>query len=49
LPLLEDGINFIIRQKGDKHVLYRGEKVLVEDLAETCPMFFKEFIVKEKI
>ena len=48
LPLLEGGINFIIRQNGNRHVVYRGEKVLVEDLAETCPMFFKEFIVREK-
>jgi len=46
-PMLDEKARFIIRQRGDRHVIYRGKKILVNDLADKCPMFIKECVVKE--
>jgi len=46
-PVLDEKARFIIRQRGDRHVVYRGKKILVNDLANKCPMLIKEHVVKE--
>lgn len=46
-PMLDEKARFIIRQRGDRHVVYRGKKVVVSDLAQNCPTFINEHVVKE--
>ena len=46
-PLLCRELRFVIRQTGKRHVVYRGRKRLVLDLARGCPMVHAETIVKE--
>lgn len=46
-PLLRRKLRFIIRQTGERHLLYRNRKRLVLDLARDCPMACAETIVKE--
>ena len=45
--LLEHERRFIIRLKGDRHLLYRGKKVLALDLAKSCPILYSERIIKQ--
>lgn len=47
-PLLEKKLRFIIRQVGSRDVIYKGNKKLVETLAEECPMVYAERIIKEE-
>ena len=46
-PMLHRKLRFIIRQTGERHLLYRNRKRLVLDLARGCPMAYAETIVKE--
>ena len=46
-PLLNRKLRFIIRQTGERHLVYRNRKRLVLDLARDCPMAYAETIVKE--
>jgi len=45
--LVPGGYRFLIRQRGDRHVLYRGRKVEMMQLARICPLPYAETIVKE--
>jgi hypothetical protein len=47
-PLLEKGLRFIIRLVGDRHLIYRGERISAKELALRCPMFYIERIIKEE-
>jgi len=52
-PLIQEGHTFIIRNKGDRHLLIghspAGEvKVATEDLATSCPMHYATHIVREE-
>ncbi len=46
-PLLSDERRFIIRMRGDRHVLYRGRERSMLDLALACPLPYADRIVKE--
>lgn len=43
-----DSYRFIIRQRGDRDVLYRGRKRQMMALARSCPLPYRETVVKEK-
>lgn len=47
IPLLEKNRRFVIRMRGDRHVLYRGRKRSCLDIARGCPTPFAERLVKE--
>lgn len=47
-PLLERELNLIIRLVGDRHLLYRGRKILAQELANNCPLPYAEKVVKEE-
>ncbi len=38
---------FIVRMKGDRHLVYRGKKVITKDLANKCTLPYSEVIVRE--
>jgi hypothetical protein len=40
-------LQFIIRLKGDRHLVYRGRTVLAHKLAASCPLPYQRTIVKE--
>ena len=45
--LLSNNNRFIIRMKGDRHLVYRGEKIITKDLANRCFLPYTEVIVRE--
>lgn len=45
--LLSCNRNFIIRMKGDRHLIYRGKKIVALNLAEQCSLPYSEVIVRE--
>lgn len=45
-PLLERGLQFIVRQRGDRHLLYRGRLVLARDLAQRCTLRYREAVIR---
>ena len=47
-PFLDRGMRIIIRLEGDRHLVYRGRKVLALDLATSCRMPYAERIIKEE-
>ena len=40
--------DFIIRLKGDRHVVYKGRRVLARDLAHGCPVLYREGVIREE-
>lgn len=46
--LLLENRRFLIRMVGNRHLLYKGTKILAEDLAKSCPTPFAETIVKQR-
>jgi hypothetical protein len=40
-------LQFIIRLKGDRHLIYRGRKVLADELAIGCALPYRQTVVKE--
>ena len=48
VPFLDRKIDFIVRLEGDRYLVYRGRKVLALDLAVSCPMPYRERVVKEE-
>jgi len=46
-PLLENSRKFIIRMRGDRHVLYRGKSRSMEEVAKGCPLVYADRVVKE--
>jgi len=47
LPLLEQGSRWVIRQRGDRHVLFNGKARSELEVATGCAMKYAEMIVKE--
>ena len=45
--LLNGNRRFIIRMKGDRHLVYKGEKIITKDLANGCFLPYSEVIVSE--
>jgi hypothetical protein len=43
-PLLERGARFLIRQRGDRHLLCRGQTLLAKEIARTCPCPHRTFV-----
>lgn len=48
VPLLERKLRFIIRSVGDRHLMYKGHKVLAHELAASCPTLYAERLIKEE-
>jgi hypothetical protein len=46
-PFLDRGMRFLIRLQGDRHLVYRGRKVLGMDVAAWCPMLYADRITRE--
>jgi len=47
-PLLERRVRFLIRQRGDRDLLWRGGRVLARELAGWCRMLYAERVVRDK-
>jgi hypothetical protein len=47
-PFLERVMRFIVRLVGDRHLIYKGPPVLARELADSCPMYCAETIIKEE-
>jgi hypothetical protein len=45
--LLHNKKRFIIRLVGDRHILYRGKKVVAEELARNCPLLYTDRVIRE--
>lgn len=45
---LEHKKRFIVRLVGDRNVVYRGKAVLALHLAESCPLLYRERVIKEE-
>jgi hypothetical protein len=45
--LVPGGYRFLIRQRGDRHLLYQGRPIETMTLAGSCPLPYAETIVKE--
>jgi len=46
-PLLNERMRFIVRQVGNRHLIFRGQARTAEALAEGCQMKFAERLVRE--
>lgn len=46
--LLDEELGLIIRSKGDRHLIYRGRKDSVYNLALRCPLFYRERVIREE-
>jgi len=46
-PLLEGKRRFIIRLRGDRNLLFRGQCRVSEEIARGCPMCYEEEVIKE--
>jgi len=47
-PLHKREFRFLIPLRGDRHLVHRGAARPVLDLASTCPLFFRERIIREE-
>jgi hypothetical protein len=47
-PLLKRELHFLIRLRGDRHLVHRGICRPVVDLASSCPMLYMERVVREE-
>jgi len=47
-PMLADRRRFIVCLRGDRNVVFRGRLRLERDIAQGCPMYYAEHIVKEE-
>lgn len=45
---LENKKRFLVRLVGDRHLVYRGKEVLALNLAEGCPLLYRERVIKEE-
>jgi len=46
-PMLAEQKRFIVRLRGDRHLLFRGHMRRGREIAQGCPMHYAEHIVKE--
>ena len=44
---LNRSLHFLIRLKGDRHLVYRGRKVLARELAKSCHLPYREVLIRE--
>jgi hypothetical protein len=47
-PFIDKKLRFIIRMRGDRHLVFRGRPRKVTDLSKGCPLWYRESIVKEE-
>jgi len=47
-PLLKRQLHFLIRLRGDRHLVHGGMENSALDLASTCPLLYRERIVREE-
>lgn len=47
-PFLERKVRFIIRLVGGRNLIYRGQKMITEEISQKCPMLYIERIIKEE-
>jgi len=47
-PMLKREVHFLIRLRGDRHLIHRGMAQPVLDLASTCPLLYRESIIREE-
>ena len=45
---LENKKRFIVRLVGDRNLVYRGKEVLALNVAESCPLVYRERVIKEE-
>jgi hypothetical protein len=45
---LDQRLHFIIRLTGDRHLVYRGKKILARDLAPCCHLPYVESLIREE-
>jgi hypothetical protein len=45
-PFMDRGMRFIVRMRGDRHVIYRGRSREMWSVAEGCPLPYAETIVR---
>jgi len=48
-PLIKRDLDFIVRLRGDRHLLYRGRLWLAEDLARACPLPYAETVKRQDL
>ena len=48
VPFLERAMKFIVRLQGDRYLVHRGRKVLAAGLSVSCPMRYRERVIKEE-
>lgn len=48
IPLIERELRFLIRLVGNRHLIYRGKKILAEKLADSCTAYCSDVVIKEK-
>jgi len=48
-PLLARGLDFIIRQRGDRHLVHRGRLRRAKELALTCPLPYAETLKRQNL
>jgi len=46
-PFLDRAMRFIVRQRGDRHLLFRGRMRPTIDIAQGCPILYADRIVRE--
>jgi hypothetical protein len=44
--LIERGLRFLIRLRGDRHLVYRGRRHRAAELAARCPTYYAEAVVR---
>jgi hypothetical protein len=54
VPILKNGLRFLIRQVGSRRLIYKGSSILTSDIAKSCPCLYRETVVnirdgKEKV
>jgi hypothetical protein len=45
---LTQRMRFIIRMKGDRHLVYKGRKILARDLAQLCELPYRDVLIREE-
>jgi hypothetical protein len=47
-PLLDRQAQFLIRMRGDRHMIFGGRKRLVMDIVNGCPLPYAEYVVRQE-
>lgn len=48
-PLIERELDFIVRLRGDRHLMYRGRPHLAKEVARACPLSYAETIKRQNL